>query len=122
MTPRPGMSRRGRARVGSARVAVPERADARLRPETPMGGSGARLSETAEGLKNQRLIVSAMAQIGSTDLGRLSLRASGGLIRKAGRLGRLGWPVGPHCQWSGLHELSVLWMREGAREAEEAGN
>lgn len=51
-----GWSRRGPARAaGPVHVTGPERADARLRPERPMGGAGAKRLETAKGLrKHQR--------------------------------------------------------------------
>ena len=51
VTPWTGLSRRGPASAGPVYVQEPKRADARLRPERPMGGAGARPSEAAEGLK-----------------------------------------------------------------------
>ena len=55
VTPCPGVSRRGQAQVGQTRALVLEPADARLLPERPMGRTGTRSSETAEGLKISNL-------------------------------------------------------------------
>ena len=54
-------SRAGPPRIGPACVLEPEctDSDARLRPERPVGGAGARPSEAAEGLKIRQLIRSA---------------------------------------------------------------
>ena len=41
----------GRPSAGPVQVTGPERADARLRPERPMGGAGAKRLETAKGLR-----------------------------------------------------------------------
>ena len=44
----------GRPSAGPVQVTGPERADARLRPERPMGGAGAKRLETAKGLRKHR--------------------------------------------------------------------